>query len=89
VDVDRDAKNVTGDDGSVTPYDVLLLATGSSAFMPPIQGLDKDGVFVFRTLDDTRGLLERVGRGQEGDRDRRRPARARGRARDCRCRGAT
>jgi nitrite reductase (NADH) large subunit len=63
VDVDRDAKTVTGDDGSVTPYDVLLLATGSTAFLPPIQGLDKDGVFVFRTLDDTRALLERSGKG--------------------------
>jgi nitrite reductase (NADH) large subunit len=63
VDVDSAAKTVTGNDGSVTPYDVLLLATGSNAFMPPIQGLDKDGVFVFRTLDDTRALLERSGKG--------------------------
>jgi len=63
VDVDPGARTVTGNDGSVTPYDVLLLATGSTAFMPPIQGLDKDGVFVFRTLDDTRALLERSGRG--------------------------
>src|SRR6185503_1521277 len=49
-DVDPNAKTDTGDDGSVTPYDALLLATGSSAWMPPIDGLDKDGVFVFRTL---------------------------------------
>ena len=63
VDVDSAAKTVTGNDGSVTPYDVLLLATGSNAFLPPIQGLDKDGVFVFRTLDDTRALLERSGKG--------------------------
>src|SRR5262245_37276079 len=54
VDVDAEAKTVIGDDGSVTPYDTLLLATGSRAWMPPIDGLDKDGVFVFRTLDDTR-----------------------------------
>jgi nitrite reductase (NADH) large subunit len=39
VDVDPNAKTVTGNDGRVTPYDVLLLATGSSAWMPPIQGL--------------------------------------------------
>jgi NAD(P)H-nitrite reductase large subunit len=31
---------VTGNDGSVTRYDTLLLATGSSAWMPPIDGLD-------------------------------------------------
>ncbi len=30
VDVDPEAKTVTGNDGSVTPYDTLLLATGSS-----------------------------------------------------------
>src|SRR5687767_11398149 len=60
VDVDPDAKTVTGNDGSVTPYDLLLLATGSSAWMPPIDGLDKEGVFAFRTLDDTRELLRRA-----------------------------
>src|SRR6185503_12581133 len=58
VDADATARTVTGNDGSVTPYDVLLLATGSNAFMPPIQGLDKDGVYAFRTLDDTRALIE-------------------------------
>jgi nitrite reductase (NADH) large subunit len=61
VDVDPVAKTVTGDEGSVTPYDVLLLATGSSAWLPPIKGLDKDGVLTFRTLDDTRALLRRAG----------------------------
>ncbi|HET9358593.1 MAG TPA: FAD-dependent oxidoreductase, partial [Vicinamibacterales bacterium] len=61
VDVDPAAKTVTGDDGRVTPYDTLLLATGSSAWMPPIKGLDKEGVLTFRTLDDTRALLARAG----------------------------
>src|SRR3954468_1518903 len=60
VDVDPVVKTVTGNDGSVTAYDSLLLATGSSAWMPPLDGLDKQGVFVFRTLDDTRQLLERA-----------------------------
>ena len=63
VDVNPEEKFVTGDDGSVTPYDTLLLATGSSAFKPPIQGLDKQNVFAFRTLDDTRDLLERASPG--------------------------
>ncbi|MFG1831254.1 nitrite reductase large subunit NirB [Micromonospora chersina] len=34
------------------PYDALVLATGSSAFVPPIGGADLPGVFVYRTLDD-------------------------------------
>ena len=38
--------------GQRTPYDVLVLATGSRAFVPPIPGLDKEGVHVFRTLED-------------------------------------
>jgi nitrite reductase (NADH) large subunit len=59
-DVDPVAKTVSAQDGSVTAFDTLLLATGSSAWMPPIEGLDKDGVFAFRTLDDTRALLERA-----------------------------
>ena len=59
-DIDPVAKTVTAQDGSVNAFDKLLLATGSSAWMPPIEGLDQDGVFAFRTLDDTRALLERA-----------------------------
>jgi nitrite reductase (NADH) large subunit len=65
IDVNPDAKTVTGNDGSVTSYDNLLIATGSTAWMPPIDGLDKDGVFVFRTLDDTRELIRRSGPGRK------------------------
>ena len=59
VDVDQAAKTVTGDDGSVTPFDKLLLATGSLPLIPSIEDVKKDGVFVFRNLDDTSALLER------------------------------
>lgn len=57
VSIDREACTVTDEDGSITEYDKLLLATGSSAFLPPIEGIDKDRVCVFRTMDDTRKLL--------------------------------
>ncbi len=60
VDIDATAKTVTGDDGSVTKFDKLLLATGSMPLIPSIEDVKKDGVFVFRTLDDTRSLLERA-----------------------------
>ncbi len=33
-------------------YDYLVLATGSSAFVPPIKGSEKTGVFVYRTTED-------------------------------------
>jgi len=32
--IDAGARTVTGDDGSITPYDKLLLATGSSPLIP-------------------------------------------------------
>jgi nitrite reductase (NADH) large subunit len=47
-------------------YDALVIATGSSAFVPPMAGVRdgagrfKDGVFVFRTLDDCRAIAERA-----------------------------
>ena len=51
------------DEGRVTPFDKLILATGSSAFIPPIPGVEKKNVHVFRTLDDTRALLEKSRQG--------------------------
>ena len=56
-DVDAEKRMVTGDDGSTVHFDKLLLATGSRAFLPPISGLDKENVFTFRNLDDTRSIL--------------------------------
>lgn len=39
-------------------YESLLLANGSSSFIPPFKGTDKKGVFALRTLDDAFELLE-------------------------------
>ena len=58
--VDPVAKTVTGDDGRSTPFDKLLLATGSSPLVPPIEGTKKPGVYLFRSLDDTRALIDRA-----------------------------
>jgi nitrite reductase (NADH) large subunit len=49
--------------GEWVAYDKLVIATGSSPLIPPIEGVDKAGVFVFRTLDDTRQLVEMAGAG--------------------------
>lgn len=62
-DVDALARTVMSDDGARTTFDKLLIATGSSAWLPPIEGVDKSGVFAFRTLDDTRALLDRASSG--------------------------
>src|SRR5579885_87106 len=60
VEVDSANKTVTGDDGSVTPFDKLILATGSSPLIPPMEGASKSGVYVFRSLEDTRALVDRA-----------------------------
>ena len=51
--IDRRRRVVVGGGGKVEePYDVLVMATGSRPFVPPIEGINQKGVFVFRTLDD-------------------------------------
>src|SRR5581483_6500370 len=58
--IDREKRVVINEDGGETEYDKLILATGSSAFVPPIAGVEKRNVHVFRTLDDTKALLEKA-----------------------------
>ncbi|WP_420114233.1 nitrite reductase large subunit NirB [Pseudactinotalea sp.] len=55
-EIDRAARTVTDRLGRAHPYDELVLATGSSAAVPPIPGADLPGVFVYRTLDDVAAL---------------------------------
>jgi nitrite reductase (NADH) large subunit len=50
--IDRGAKTVTSDKGILISYDTLILATGSSAFVPPIPGHDRDGCIPYRTIED-------------------------------------
>lgn len=52
VRVDRQAKQVIDQSGQAYRYDRLVLATGSSAWVPPVEGANSPGVFVYRTLDD-------------------------------------
>jgi nitrite reductase (NADH) large subunit len=49
--IDRDRRVVVTDAGEYG-YDALVLATGSYPFVPPMDGADLPGVFVYRTLDD-------------------------------------
>jgi nitrite reductase (NADH) large subunit len=55
-EVDREARTVTTASGTVLEYDHLVLATGSSPFVPPVEGRDLEGVFVYRTIDDLDAL---------------------------------
>ncbi|MFI8822631.1 NAD(P)/FAD-dependent oxidoreductase [Streptomyces sp. NPDC053431] len=64
VRIDRAARTVECADGSLVPYDRLVLATGSAPVLPPLRGLRgaelPSGVHPFRTLDDCLALRELV-----------------------------
>ncbi|WP_372788388.1 molybdopterin-dependent oxidoreductase [Paraconexibacter sp.] len=56
--VDTQSRTVELSDGEIVAYDDLVLATGSRPFVPPVPGIDRPGVLVFRSLADTRSILE-------------------------------
>ncbi|UVJ38789.1 NAD(P)/FAD-dependent oxidoreductase [Arthrobacter sp. CJ23] len=62
--VDKYSKHVFTGDGRVVPYDVLIIATGSRSYLPPMDGIHtpsgslRHGVFTFRTMDDTRRMVQ-------------------------------
>ncbi len=60
--IDPHRKQVHLEDEKSIPYDKLLIATGSSAFQPPIPGADLEGVVKLDTLDDAREILKRARR---------------------------
>ena len=52
VKIDPALKRVYDSHGAVFVYDFLVFATGSAAYVPTIPGIEKKGVFVYRTLQD-------------------------------------
>ncbi|MDB4987003.1 MAG: nitrite reductase large subunit [Myxococcaceae bacterium] len=64
--IDRVRKLVWGAGSVVEPYDKLIIATGSRAFIPPIVGMTREngelrtGAYGFRTLDDCRAIVEKA-----------------------------
>ncbi|GAL67481.1 nitrite reductase [NAD(P)H] large subunit [Jejuia pallidilutea] len=56
-DINRSSKTITTAKDREFSYDYLVLATGSSPFVPPIKGVEKEGVFVYRTIEDLEGML--------------------------------
>jgi nitrite reductase (NADH) large subunit len=66
VDIDRDTREVVTADGTRLPYDVLVLATGSAPFVPPIPGVEKKGVFVYRTIEDLDAMKQHAATAKRG-----------------------
>ena len=59
--VDRVRRQVHTTDGTVVPYDRLLLATGSNPFILPVPGHTLDGVVTFRDINDVNLMIEAAG----------------------------
>lgn len=55
--IDKENKTLTTHLDKTYAYDYLVLATGSSAFVPPIKGVEKEGVFVYRTIEDLDAIM--------------------------------
>ena len=56
--IDREKKRVTSHKGVEITYDKVIMATGSYPFVPPIPGIKKQGVFVYRTLEDLQHIID-------------------------------
>ena len=56
VGIDREARTVTVSTGEALAYDKLILATGSYPFVPPVPGKERDGCFVYRTIEDLEAM---------------------------------
>ena len=64
--IDRSAKTVYSHKGITESYDYLILATGSAAFVPPIPGVDKEGVFIYRTIEDLELMTNHARKSKSG-----------------------
>jgi nitrite reductase (NADH) large subunit len=60
-EIDRDRRVVVSKKGREVEYDVVVLATGSAPFVPEVPGVDKKGVFVYRTIEDLERILAYAG----------------------------
>jgi nitrite reductase (NADH) large subunit len=66
VAIDRAAKTVTLASGEVLGYDKLVLATGSTPFVPPVPGRERRDCFVYRTIEDLEAMQECGARARTG-----------------------
>src|SRR5918998_2557896 len=53
-------KNLATDEEFEDSYDRLIISTGGKAIIPPIDGMDAEGVFVLRFLSDTDKIMDFV-----------------------------
>ncbi|MDB5250306.1 MAG: assimilatory nitrite reductase large subunit precursor [Segetibacter sp.] len=64
--IDRENKTVHSYHGITIQYDYLIIATGSAAFVPSIPGVEKKGVFIYRTIEDLEMMTDHAKKAKTG-----------------------
>lgn len=59
--IDRRARQIIDANGRRYGYSRLILATGSHALLPVVPGMELEGVYTFRNMEDAQRLAERRG----------------------------
>ncbi len=65
-DIDPINKTVSSHKGNIVAYDKLIFATGSAPFVPSIDGVNKEGVFVYRTIEDLEAITAYAKKAKRG-----------------------
>lgn len=61
IKIDRSQKTVITKNAQEFVYEKLILATGSTPILPPIEGIDKEGVYpIYKDMDYLKNLIEDV-----------------------------
>lgn len=60
IDIDINKKQIVLGSGKKFSYDKLLFANGSSNFIPPIKGIEKEDIYTIRTLSDVWNIKDNI-----------------------------
>ena len=60
VSINKEDKTIKSESGKIQSYDKLLIATGSTAFIPKTKGSDLENVIAFRTKADVDAIISTI-----------------------------
>ncbi|MBT9162063.1 MAG: FAD-dependent oxidoreductase [Dehalococcoidia bacterium] len=60
IEIEREKSRLLYENSQEISYDKLLIATGSRAFRPDIEGLDLEGVHEFHSMNDAENIVSRL-----------------------------